>query len=437
MKRFKKILFGFFIAILFIPIIQQNLKLFNIDKLNGSFHASGNPKFFVKKLMSGEFQKSYESFINENFGFRNIFVRLHNQIEYSIFNKSTANDVVIGKEGYLYEEKYIRALQGLDFIGENKIDSLIHKAKFLQDTLQKLNINLVLVFAPSKARFFPEYIPDKYKIDKNAKTNYDYFIKSCKKQKVEFVDFNGLFVKSKDTSKYPLYPQCGTHWSVYSFVKAADSLRKFIEKKRNVKLNRIIYTGVEISDSLHDPDCDMGKALNLFSVPKHYAMAYPKYYFENNKNNNQPKVLTIADSYYYGIYMTRIPKFIFKYGGFWYYYKQVFPKVNNVNPDISELNIYKEILNQDVIFIMNTECNLNNFSSGFIDDAYLMFNKGIKYYSQIKDSLDYEKKIVEMENNIKGQKEWYNKIIKQAQKLNRPVDEMLRENAKFMLSSKK
>ncbi len=437
MNKFKKILFGFFIGILFVPFLQQNFKLIDVRKLDGAFHAHGNPKFFVKELLSGDFQKSYEAFINDNFGFRNVFVRLHNQIEYSAFGKSTAEDVVVGKDGYLYEEKYITALQGKDFIGEEKINSIISKVKFLQDTLQKLNINLIPVFAPSKARFFPEYIPDRYKIDKNAQTNYDYFIKACKQKNVEFIDFNDYFIKSKDTAKYPLYPQCGTHWSVYSFVNAADSLKRYIEKKRNIELNKIVYTGLEISDSLHDPDCDMGKALNLFSPPEHYPMAYQKYYFEKNPKKARPKVLTIADSYYYGIFMTRIPKFIFSYGGFWYYYKHVFPKVNGETRDIKDIDVYSEILNQDVIFIMNTECNLNYFSSGFVNDAYVMFNKGMGCYKQVKDSLDFEKAVIIMEKNIKGQKEWFEKIKKQAKKLNRPVDEMLRENAEYMLRDKK
>jgi len=437
MIRLKKILFAFFMVILFIPVLQQNVNFIDVRKLDGAFHAHGNPKFYIKELFNGSFQKKYESFINDNFGFRNTFVRLHNQIQYSVFGKSTAEDVIVGKNGYLYEEKYITALQGKDFIGEEKINSIISKLKFLQDTLQKINITLVPVFAPSKARFFPEYIPERYKIDKNAKTNYDYFIKACKQQQVEFIDFNDLFIKSKDTSRYPLYPKCGTHWSVYSFINATDSLKRYIEKKRNIKLNNIIYTGVEISDSLHDPDCDMGKALNLFSVPEHYSMAYPKYYFENNSYKIRPKVLTIADSYYYGIFMTRIPKFIFSYGGFWYYYKQVFPKVNNVTPDINDIDVHSEILKQDVIFIMNTECNLNYFSSGFIDDAYVMFKYGMDYYRQIKDSLDYEKEVIIMEKNIKGQKEWFEKVKKQARDLNRSIDEMLRENAEYMLRDKK
>lgn len=437
MKKVKKILIVFFIGILFVPILQQNFNFVNISSLSGSFHRHGNPKFKISELLNHKFQKSYDAFINDNFGFRNIFVRIHNQLEYSLFQKSTANDVIIGKNGYLYEEKYIKAIQGADFIGKDKIKSIVSKIKFLQDTLQKLDINLIPVFAPSKARFFPEFIPDNYKIDKNAKTNYDYFIKYCKKQNIKFIDFNDLFIKSKDTSKYPLYPQCGTHWSVYAFTHAADSLRRYIEKIRNIKLNKIIFTGLEISDSLRDPDCDMGKALNLFKPPKHYPMAYPKYYFENNTKKSRPKVLTIADSYYYGIYITRIPKFIFRYGGFWYYYKQVFPKINNKNPDISELNIYNEILKQNVIFVMNTDCNLSYFSSGFIDDAYIIFNKGINYYNQVKDSLDYEKQVMITINNIKGQKEWFNKIKNQAKQLNLDIDTVLRLNAEYMLNEKK
>ena len=67
-------------------------------------------------------------------------------------------DVVIGKENYLYEKGYIDAFFGVDFIGHDSIAISAYKLKMIQDTLAKLNKTLLIILAPGKGDFFPEYI---------------------------------------------------------------------------------------------------------------------------------------------------------------------------------------------------------------------------------------------------------------------------------------
>ena len=94
------------------------------------------------------------------FGFRSTFIRLHNQLKYWIYNEFSANGVVIGKDRYMYEESYIKTYYGLDFKGNDTLLVMAEKLKRLQNILHKQNKLLLVVLAPGKGYFYPEYIPN-------------------------------------------------------------------------------------------------------------------------------------------------------------------------------------------------------------------------------------------------------------------------------------
>ena len=52
-------------------------------------------------------------------------IRTMNQIDYSLFNETHARSVLVGKEGYLFEENYIKAALGLDDLKSTQVDSIV------------------------------------------------------------------------------------------------------------------------------------------------------------------------------------------------------------------------------------------------------------------------------------------------------------------------
>jgi len=50
---------------------------------------------------------------------------------------------------------------------------------------------------------------------------------------------------------------------------------------------------------LRSPDRDLWEGMNIMVKPDDYAMAYPEYRFENLVKENLPRVITVADSYYW------------------------------------------------------------------------------------------------------------------------------------------
>lgn len=366
----KYLLLPFVMAFLFLPIIMPYLII--DPPLKGAIIKTERPLFSLNEWFEGTYQQQLEKYANENFGGRNTLVRLNNQIAFSFFNEAKANGVIIGKDNYLYEENYIKAYCGTDFIGEDKISERLAKLKFLQDTLKKLNKELIVIYAPGKGSFYPEYIPDEFKKTKST-TNYECYSKKTKELGINCIDFHDWFIKNKSKSKYPLYPQYGIHWSAYGTMLAADSIIKYVEGIKGIDLPNLILGKIEMGNEPRDADYDIEDGMNILFRLKTFPMAYQNFQIDRDTPKIRINSLVIADSYYWGIFGRGIQTAIFKEAHFWYYNKEIYPESHEKPLSVDQINLKQEIEKQDVIIILSTDANLPNLGWGFIEDAYKLY----------------------------------------------------------------
>ncbi len=411
------------ILVLAFPAIQERYSFVKVRKLDGDFLLAEKPAFSWSTWFDGGFQSAFDKYLEDHIGFRDFLVRLTNQLDYSLFRIPHAEGIVVGKHDQLFEYDYIRAFTGEDYIGEENIDRKIRKLKFIQEYLKATkNIDLVLVFEPGKASFYPEFIPDKYLDHLSTNTNFDSFLNKATEHQVKFIDFRTYFNSMKGKKPYPLYPQNGIHWSIYGMGFAADSLVSYIETIRNIDLPEYYIDSLQIEKIARRPDYDVGKTLNLlFRLPEKENLAYPVYRFGDDTNKNKPMVLTIADSYYWNIFNTHIPKNLFKNEAFWYFNKQIYPDSYIEPISVEDINLQDEIEKQDVIFLMITERFLFKFGWNFIEDVYKLYGPSSKY-----DKIhDYKSKI--WNYNV-----WFTGIIEDAKKRNLKLEEMLEIAAEYV-----
>ncbi len=375
-ERIKKIMFITFFVGLSIPFIQFYTHFANEKALKGAIEQPKKPVLKLDHIKSGKFQEEFEKYYNEQFGFRPSFIRLNNQIKYWAFNKVQANGVVIGKKGYLYEYNYIKSYYGLDYIGKDSINKNVERLNYIQNKLKEMNKTLIVVLAPGKGSFFPEYFPDS-SIREKGRTNYADYVDLMTKQKVNFVDMKSWFLKMKPTSKYPLFPKSGIHWSKYGEVIAIDSLLRFIERKSGQKYPAVKITSIEVSDENKERDYDIGEGLNLMFQTSTYPMAYPTFEIKN-KQQNKHKTLVIADSYYWGMFNAGFSTSVFNNGQFWFYNQEVYPD-HYTNPTlVSTIDFKRQIIENEVIILLSTDANLNRFPFGFSELFIQNFPPSVK-----------------------------------------------------------
>ena len=73
---FKEILLIFILLILIFPAFQQATGLIRVEWLKGSIDAVESDSLTLKSWLSGDYQDQNEKYQNDNFGFRNAFIRL-------------------------------------------------------------------------------------------------------------------------------------------------------------------------------------------------------------------------------------------------------------------------------------------------------------------------------------------------------------------------
>jgi hypothetical protein len=375
----KKILLGFILVVWLLPFYQDRSPFVKFKKLEGWVNYAPDDTLTKAKWFNGSYTQKKENYIKEQFGLRNFFLRLRNQVFYSLLNVPTAKGVVIGKGGMLYEEKYIASYMGQDFIGEQAIREKAEKIKFVTETLKKMNIDLVLCLAPGKPDYYPEFIPDMYfKNSDTVNTNYKWAARIFKEAGLNVIDYNALFKSLKSKTKFPLYPKTGVHWSVYGAEFAFDSLTRYIEKLKGRELRHFMYNKIVWSDSMREQDEDIGLALNTLYDVEHFKMAYPVIEYKDTAGKYQPRSIIISDSYWTNIHQLWLPRNIFRTSQYWYFYNQHWGYGDEATATSDPLyyNLKERIENSDVIIIMATEPHIVDIGWGFIDEAYELYKTG-------------------------------------------------------------
>ncbi len=203
----KRIKYGLFLLLLlsfFYPFLSWR-------PLHGYFMKPKFPIFSFDGLLTGVYQDQLTKYVDGNIESRPFTVRMKNQVDFWMFNKICNKNFSQGENHFFYENAYIQAYNGTDFIGEDSIKNIVDNLAELKLSAEKHNKKVIVVLTPNKARCVSENIPKPFRYE-GANTNY----KSCRKllseSQIPFFDVSQFFLNMKDTSEYPLFSKNGTHW---------------------------------------------------------------------------------------------------------------------------------------------------------------------------------------------------------------------------------
>ncbi len=386
MKLIKHILFILFFLVFSAEFIQNEFSLVKAEPLEGAVEKAKKPTLTMDNWFSGMYQDSLIKYNEDNLDLHPFLIRLHNQVGYNLFGEINVNDAEEGKDHYFFEKKYIKAFLGKDFAGEDTINEKVNKLIYIKSELKKRNIDLILVIAPGKPSYYPEYLSSKYDLSKLPRTNYDAYSEALAKNKVDYIDFKKYFLQLKPTVKYPLFTRLGTHWSVSSSVITADSLFDYMEHQHKITLRHYSQTAGDVSSTPRYSDDDIAKPMDLLSPIPSYPMYYPAINFESDTSKTKPDVLIIGDSFMWNwieIYPF-IPAMFNKNSAFWYYNTEVWwpldPNRKTKQP-VGELNFEEQTMHRDFIIIESTESNLVNFGRNFIEQMYALLKNDNSHIS--------------------------------------------------------
>ena len=368
-KKIKNGLLAFVFIILLLPFLQQNLKVIDSGKLYGFYTDNPDVDFTMSKWFDGSYQESKAKFYNDHLGFRPDLLRLNNELAFLLFDKIYDYRLVFGQNDYLYQGDYIDAYYGVDFIGYDAIIEKSRKLKAIQDTLARMGKSLIVVYAPSKACFYPEYFPERRMHNIQGPTNFDVCRHVGDSLGINRIDFNTWFLSMKGKSKELLFSKQGVHWTVYGSLLGGDSLVKYIEKLRNIRMPHAIWSSVVHTQKARDTDDDIARLLNLIFPFTTETFCYPNIHYAEDTAKKKPNAIYIGDSFVLNLIGNGTIPNVHANWEFW----NSFSGVYSENPPYVEIKDYdwkNAIKKTDCIVLEHTTYTLRVFGYGFIEQAY-------------------------------------------------------------------
>ena len=428
-KRYKRLLAVSVFIVLFLPLMQDVLGIFPEGKLIGRIDKNSiRPQLTRPNWFKGKWQDSTQLYCNDHFGLHPWFMRLNNQLYFSVFDRARANLVVIGKNNFLHDAAFIKAYTGEDCAGYKYHLNWMQKFQYVQNALAKKGITLLFVMLPGKTSYYPETLPEKYANIPRRTTNNMLLAQIGDSLGTNCVNLVPWLLSLKHISPYPLFPPYGIHWSEYGMLLGMDSVGKYIEQKRRIDLPDVSINHMYWTDSLKNPDMDIAAGMNLlFDLPK-VKMAYPDYTM-NTDGKTQLNALAVGDSYYWNFFgSSAIERAFFKNSHFWFYFRELHIR-DQMNPeaDHAKIDLRKEILSQQVIMVFQNESNLKKPGNGFIEEVYDMMTYSGTYAGK------KEKRLLDIEKDIYKDKNWMELIKQKAAAKNIPLAQMVSMDAKYVL----
>lgn len=205
---------------------------------NSEHRALANfPSIDVSKPL--DFPRDFEKYINDNFGFRSLFINLYTSVKVNLFRSPPFITEILGKNNWIFfnpvnRDDFKGWYKQVEFSRE-ELESMKIKLQAEKNWLSSKNIPYLVVIVPDKEDVYPEYYPYAEMIG-DIKLNQ--FLEYMKKNS----DVNVLYLKqalldAKNEYNYPLYYLYDTHWNnLGSFIGYQQIMKTLKEYNPSVQI---------------------------------------------------------------------------------------------------------------------------------------------------------------------------------------------------------
>lgn len=362
------------VAILCTPLVLDVVKLKKPHPLNGEKTELPMPNLSFNSLYYGHYTDSLNDYLKTNFTLRGMAIRTMNQIDYSLFNETHARSVLVGKEGYLFEENYIKAALGLDDLKSTQVDSIVVS---LESLSVESSTPFFIALAPGKASYFSEFIPDSYvELSDTLLHNSSYRLWSDKvsnSPELHLVDLYNHFIDWEE-----VFPKNGIHWCEWSQIEAFNLIADSISRVFNDSISpaKFVIDKEYRSTKMEGTDEDIERGLNLWQNIPDLERTYYNVSWDEKVEEKKPRILLVGDSYAWGIVNRGVLKHGFNESEFWYYNQVVHgpkyldtelfgEKPNTVHNISSREDLINTLYEFDAVILLSTDANLFRFPFSF------------------------------------------------------------------------
>lgn len=370
-------LFGLLMVFLFAFMAQERLHLFKTTPLEGFIKKTEVPKLTLENYQSGQYQAKLESHLGETFGFREPVIRTYNQYLWWCYRKTYCHFIVPGKKGYLFYSEAINDYYGLESLKMyrtyDRAKKWARKNVLMMDKLRQVlkdyGVEFLCFMGPNKTQLYPEYLPYHAPAPAGAINTAAYYDSLMNVIGFPHIEMTRWYKAMKDTCSFQLIPKRDTHWR-YAAAYGFDSLFCYMDRLNDFGIPDIHVNGmIELDTNYREND---EKTLNLIFPIRNDAPKYrPDVTVDNGEGCHKPKVLFVGDSFIWDL-ETYLPwKEIMDDVEIWFYNESAFVGFEKEYHPVTEINRLRSILNADYVVWYSTGSQWCRCSYDFVEDALL------------------------------------------------------------------
>ena len=419
-------------AVLTAILLQGLTHVVKMKSLAGYVPDEQPVKLTFKTYYDGTYQNYLTEHAKRNSGFREVCIRSYNQCLFSLFSKSTNDNIITGNNKEMFLKMYLDEVTGKTFKShyaskeafEAEAQQNIEKTLVLMDSLRNHGTAFLFVEAPSKTWVYPEYMPQSYQDSIMSFCVQDYYTQLFEQNGIPHIDFISYFKSLKDKTKYPLYTRYGTHWAESTIPIVADSVLRKIGSLIGQEMPRIICVDENLTTAYSKQDGEIESLMNLLLPIRKPALPQPVMALSDT-TLRKPNILAIADSYFIQLQESCFAD-AFDRCEYWKYNDEVITKkIEFLGKVAFYPDVYKVIDEVDLVLIVTTSVYAYDYMFGFCETAQKAIVEG--------DAENMEKQIQGVIQRIKDNPEWFESVKQQAIERGISLDEMLRLNAMYAI----
>ncbi|HIS00322.1 MAG TPA: hypothetical protein IAA74_01825 [Candidatus Excrementavichristensenella intestinipullorum] len=171
--------------------------------------------------LNAGFAQQFEDWLCHRFAFREPLVRLNALLNYRLLATSPNDQVIVGKNGFLYYADTLPDYTGEGRLSPEELALMGEHLSLLAQGLEEQGAHLYVAIAPNKATIYPDGMPDPYPRDPGA-GNIRLLEAVCRDLPLTWVD---LVTPLEEAARQgQVYYRTDTHWNQLGAYAAARAI---------------------------------------------------------------------------------------------------------------------------------------------------------------------------------------------------------------------
>lgn len=255
------------------------------------------PRLITETGVNRNFGNEYEEYFSRAFAYRRYVVDAWSALRVNLLHEGN-DQVVVGKNGYLFFADTIDAYTGLNPMTDEEIAEAADSLLALQTCANEHGAKFCFLPAPDKNTIFPENMPSRYMRAKT--TDLDRLLAALDERGVTYSDPREALTAAKSEN---IYYKTDTHWTPdgaeLAFALTADKLGVQMFDTNTVgrvgeaiqgDLNTLLYPGQTLTESVMTADfSDSFIYTSAFSTPMDMVIT--------SRGGGHGKALVFRDSF--------------------------------------------------------------------------------------------------------------------------------------------